>query len=478
MYVRILGIFSLVIIISFSSFAEDGVEIKPRALGKDFKSYHSQNGDEKLTVPEDFDEPTGEITLSQALAASLIKNPQLRAFSWEVRAREAQALQAGLPPNPEISFELEDFGGSGSVEGFDGTETTILLSQLIPLGGKLSKRRKMEELNTKLAEWNYETVRLNVLTQTTINYLNVLAAQDQLALELELVGLAEKVHTTVSELAREGEISPIQEKRSQVVLSQTRINLERSKRELEAAKKILSSSWGGNEPQFEEVTGNLDSISPIPSFEKLTELLSENPDIARWASEMEQREAKIKLEQANAIPDPFVSGGYRHISERNDNAFVVGLSIPIPILNRNQGAISEARRRLKKAIEEQKNAEVIVNRALASTYETLSSSYQEVVLLKDNVLPEAESAYELIFEGYREGKFALLDVLVAQRTVFDARLQYIEALLSYHSSRTNVERLIGTPLEMIDNYQSNRINNYKDEITGETVEGKWEIQND
>lgn len=478
MYVRILGIFSLVIIISFNSFAEDRVEIKPRALGKDFKSYHSENGDEELIVPEDFVEPTGAITLSQALAASLIQNPQLRAFSWEVRAREAQTLQAGLPPNPEISFKLEDFGGSGSVEGFDGTETTILLSQLIPLGGKLSKRRKVESLNTNLAQWDYETIRLNVLTQTALNYLNVLAAQNRLALELELVSLAEKVHTTVSELAREGEISPIQEKRSQVVLSQTKINLERSKRELEAAKKILSSSWGGNEPRFQKVTGNLDSISPIPSIEKLTELLSENPDIARWASEMEQREAKIKLEQANAIPDPFVSGGYRHISERNDNAFVVGLSIPIPILNRNQGAISEAQRRLKKAIEEQKNAEVIVNRALASTYETLSSSYQEVVLLKDNVLPEAESAYELIFEGYREGKFALLDVLVAQRTVFDARLQYIEALLSYHSSRTNVERLIGTPLEMIENYQSNRINNYKDEITSETVEGKWEKQND
>ena len=478
MYVRILGIFSLVLIISFSSLAEEVTEIKPRALGKEYKSFHSGNKDKEFRTPPDFDEPTGVITLSQVLALSLIRNPQLRAFSWEVRAREAQTLQSGLPPNPEISFELEDFGGTGSVEGFDGTETTILLSQLIPLGGKLSKRRKVESLNTDLAEWDYETIRLNVLTQTALNYLNVLAAQDRLALEMELVNLAEKVHAIVSELAKEGEISPIQEKRSYVVLSQTKINLERSKRRLETAKKILSSSWGGNEPQFEEVTGNLDSISPIPAFEKLTELLSENPDIARWASVMEQREAKIKLEQANAIPDPFVSGGYRHISERNDNAFVVGLSIPIPILNRNQGAISEARRRLKKAIEEQKNAEVIVNRALASTYETLSSSYQEVVLLKENVLPEAESAYESIFEGYREGKFALLDVLDAQRTVFDARLQFIEALLSYHSSRVNVERLIGNPIEEIEKYQSNRITHNNIEIKSETVEEKWEKQND
>ncbi len=480
MYVRFLGIFCLLIIISFSSFAQENVKIKPRELGKDFKSFHSENEDEdnEITTPQDFDEPTGILTLSQTLSLALIRNPELRAFSWEVRAREAQTLQAGLPPNPEISFELEDFGGTGSVEGFDGTETTILLSQLIPLGGKLSKRRKVESLNTDLAEWDYETIRLNVLTQTALNYLNVLAAQNRLALELELVKLAEKVHTTVSELAREGEISPIQEKRSQVVLSQTKINLERSKRELEAAKKILSSSWGGNEPQFEEVTGNLDSILPIPTFKMLTELLSENPDIARWVTEMEQREAALKLEKANAIPDPFISGGYRHISEKDDNAFVVGLSIPIPIINRNQGAISAAARRLNKAVEERHNAEVVVNVALARAYETLSASYQEVILLKDDVLPQAESAYESIFEGYREGKFALLDVLDAQRTVFDARIQYIEALLSYHSSRANVERLIGTPIEEIQNYQGNVTELSEDETKYQIDEEKRERQND
>ncbi len=452
MYVRILGIFCLVISICFSSFAEEGVEIKPRSLGKDIKSFHSENGDEKFTIPEDFDEPTGAITLSQALTLALVRNPELRAFSWEVRARESMALQAGLPPNPEISFEFEDFGGTGSVEGFDGVEATIRLSQLVPLGGKLSKRRKVAAFNTDLAAWDYEAVRLNVLTQTALAFLNLLATQERLALDLELVSLAEKVHTVVSERARAGEISPIQAKRSKVALSQTEIELERTKRELEAAKTQLASRWGSQKPQFEEVKGNLDSITSIPTFQNLSDLLSQNPDIARWATEMKQREATLKLTQANAIPDPFISGGYRRITERDDNAFVVGLSIPIPILNRNQGAISEARRRLKKAIEERTNAEVIVNEALADAFQNLSASYEEVILLKDDVLPEAQSAYESIFEGYREGKFALLDVLDAQRTVFDARLQYIEALLSYHSSRANVERLTATPIEEIESY--------------------------
>ncbi len=447
MYVRILGILSLLIIISYSSIAEEDINIKPRTLGKDFKSFHSGNEDKEVAIPQDFVEPTGAITLSQALSLALVRNPELRASSWEIRAQEAQTLQAGLPPNPEISFELEDFGGTGSVEGFDGTETTILLSQLIPLGGKLSKRRKVESLNTNLAEWDYEATRLNVLTKTVLSYLNVLAAQERYTLQSELLNLAERVHATVSERAQAGEISPIQEKMSQVALSGTKIKLERSKRELEASRRVLSSMWNGTEPKFHLVKGDLYSIAPIPTFENLQALLSESPEIARWSTEIEQREATIKLEQANAIPDPFISGGYRHISERNDNAFGVGLSIPIPILNRNQGSISEARRRLKKAVEEQQNAEAIVNTALARTFEKLSASYEEAMLLKNIVLSESESAYELTFEGYREGEFPLLNVLVVQKAVFDTKLQYIEALLSYHSSRANVERLIGTPIE-------------------------------
>ena len=450
MFKKLFGIFITAAILSCAA-------ITGAAFGQGMPAKHGgaksyEGAFSETYADEKLEEPRGPITLSQALTLALMKNPELQAFSLEVRAREAQALQAGLPPNPEISFELEDFGGTGSVEGFKGTETTVLLSQLIPLGGKLSKRRKVAALNTDLAGWDYEAVRLNVLTITTQAFTNVLAAQRKLELSSELVALAERVYTTVAEQASAGEISPIQEKRAKVALSQTKIRLERAKREIESARRELVSLWGEKNPQFERASGDLESVLPVPSFDQLTLFISLNPDIARWTTEMEQREAKLKLEKANAIPDPFVSGGYRRLSENDDNAFVIGLSIPIPVLNRNQGGISEARLRVAKAIEEQKNADVTVNAALASAFHKLSASYDEVILLTEDILPQAESAYDSIFEGYREGKFALLDVLDTQRTVFDARLQYIEALLSYHSSRANVERLIGTPIEEIENY--------------------------
>jgi cobalt-zinc-cadmium efflux system outer membrane protein len=447
MYVKILGVVILGIVLSSSSYAEEPFRAQPRPLGKDIKTYNPINGDDEFVISEGYNEPTGSITLRQALSLALIRNPQLKAFSWEVRAREAQALQAGLLPNPELESLLEDFGGTGSVEGFKGTETTILLSQLIPLAGKISKRKKLAALNTNLAGWDYETVRLDVFTNTAKAFTDVLAAQKQLKLSEELAALAKRVYNTVAEQASAGEISPIQERRAKVALSQTEISLARARRELEAARKQLVLQWGSTQPLFEYADGNLDLVLPIPSYDHLAEFISRNPDIARWAAEMEQREAALKLEKAKAIPDPIVSGGYRHISEKDDNAFVVGLSIPLPFFDRNQGNILEARRRISQGEEEKRSAEVGAYASLTAAYKDLTSAYEEVLLLKNEILRDAQSAYESIFEGYREGKFSLLDVLDAQRTVFDADFQYIQALRSYHLSLANLERLTGTPIE-------------------------------
>lgn len=409
----------------------------------------AQDGDQP--APEAFTEPEGPITLRRALSLALTNNPALAAFSWEVRAKEAGAIQAGLLPNPELEALLEEFGGSGSVEGFEGAETTILLGQLIPLGGKISKRKRLAALGASLAEWDYEAARLDVLRAAAKAFADVLAAQRQLEITEELVGLAEGFHKAVSEQASAGQISPIQEKRAGVALSQAKIRAGRARRELEAARKGAAATWGSTNPRFTKAEGSLDILSPVPPYDHIAGYVSRNPDIARWAAEMEEREAALSLEKADAVPDPFVSGGYRRIAENDDNAFVVGLSIPIPILNRNQGGILEARRRISKGEEEKRNAEVTVSSFLAAAYKDLSAAYEEAETLRDGVLPAAEGAYESVFEGYREGKFSLLDVLDAQRTVFDTELQYIQALRAYHHSLADVERLTGTPIGEIQN---------------------------
>jgi cobalt-zinc-cadmium efflux system outer membrane protein len=420
---------------------------EPRPLGRELPVYQPPPQPPVEASPaREVREPTGVVTLAQAQALALLQNPRLVAFGWEVRAREAQILQAGLLPNPEVGVEVENFAGSGALQKFRSTEITILLSQLIELGGKRGKRVRVAALESTLAAWDYETTRIEVLTQVTQAFVEVLSAQEHVRLNEDLVRLAEQVLNTVAERVRAGKVSPVEETRFQVALSTSRIALERAQRDLEASRKRLVTTCGGRTPTFASAAGTLDTVSAIPPAERLLDLIAQNPEIARWATEMVQRQAALEREEAQRIPDPTLRGGFRHLSETGDNALVMGVSIPLPVFNRNQGKVLEARYRLAKVGEERRAAEAQVRAALAEAYGALSRAFVEATRLHTEVLPGAQRVFNAISEGYRQGKFGLLDVLDAQRTLFEARGRYLEALAAYHQAVAEVERLIGERL--------------------------------
>jgi cobalt-zinc-cadmium efflux system outer membrane protein len=420
---------------------------EPRPLGRDIPSHlPPPQPPEAAPSARTVTNPAGVLTLSQAQALALLQHPRLAAFGWEVRAGEARTLQASLLPNPEVEIEVEGFAGSGELQGFQGTEITLHLSQLIELAGKRQKRTRVAALERDLAAWDYEATRIDVLTQVTQAFVEVLSAQDRLRLNLELVRLAEQVLRAAAERVRAGKVSPVEETRAQVALSTSRIALERTQRELDAARARLVVLWGGSMPAFDRAEGTLEPIAAIPSAARLAERIAQNPEIARWVTEMAQRQAALDLAGAQRIPDPTIRGGVRHARETGDNALVMAFSIPLPVFNRNQGGLLEARYRLAKAGEERRAAEVQVRAALAEAYGALARAFVEATRLRNEVLPGAQRAFDAASEGYRQGKFGFLDVLDAQRTLFESRGQYLEALAAYHRAVAEVERLIGEPL--------------------------------
>lgn len=423
---------------------------EPRPLGSNLTVFRPPVKSEATQKPIEIEEPTGAITLRQALALALMKNPELQAFSWEVRAREAATLQAGLLPNPAIAADMQDLNGSGaSIGDVRQPQMTLQLSQLIELGGKRSRRREVASFTRDLAGWDYETKRIDVATQVSQTFIDVLGAQQQLALMEETVRLAEQVAGIVSERVKAGKVSPVEETKANVTLSSTRIELERARREWEVSRKRLAATWGSAAPLFESAEGDLGPVSAIPSLPQLAQRLSQNPDLARWATEISQRQAVIDLERSRGIPDITLMGGVRRYNTSEDNVFVVGLSIPLPLFNLNQGGIEEARFRLTRAEAERRAVEVRVATALAEAYRTLSTAYVEVTSLEKTVLPGAKTAFEAVNEGYRLGKFGLLDVLDAQRTFFGSRAQLLRALTDYHQAVADVERLIGERLDAV-----------------------------
>jgi len=395
-------------------------------------------------------EPTGVLTLRTALSQALVKNQTLEAYSWEVRAKEARMLQTSRFPNPELGVEIENFGGSGATKSFDAAESTVQLSQLVELGGKRFHRGKTAALERDVAAWDYEAKRFDVLTGTTLAFIEVLALQEQIRLAGETLRLAEQVLDTVRKRIQAGKVSPLEETKASVNLTISQISEQTARRNLNAARQRLASWWGSGSPGFEEARGDLQTLAAIPPLESLQRLLHQNPEIARRDAELQQARTAVELEKANRIPDVTLSGGVRQFAESDDHALVVGIGLPLPLFDRNQGGIQEARANLAKAQAERKAVEVNLNAELVEAYQALAASHAEASALRDQVLPSAQQAFSSAQLGYQEGKFGFLDVLDAQRTLFEVKGQYVETVARFQKEKVTVDRLIGQSMDMAE----------------------------
>lgn len=444
---------------------------EPRPLHKDILPSNLLH--EQLNSAADtkiIKEPEGSITLDSALSLALTNNPELMASLWEVRSGEARIVQAGLFPNPELEVEVENFGGSieeesinvdsdgnvftekDSIKRFDGSETTVSISQSFELGGKRSKRKKVAKLEHTLLGWDHESRRLDILTEVTNEFIEVLALQEKLPIVEDLVHLSEDILHAVSERVKAGKVSPIEETRAKVELSTIAIECEKAKSDFAIARKKLAATWGSTSPLFQNVSGNIYTIASIPKLEDLINKVYQNPELARWATELEQRQAALNKAKAERLPDLTLGGGVRYIDESEDNVYVMGISLPLPILNRNQGEIQEAKYNLYKATSEKSAAEIRMIETLNEAYQTLSTAFFETTTLRDVILPGAQSEFDSVNEGYNEGKFDYLNLLHSKSTFFDAKIKYIESLATYHIAVSTIERIIG---EKIDNMTKN-----------------------
>ena len=395
-------------------------------------------------------EPNGVVTLSDAVSFALVNSPQLRAFSRALRAAEARELQAGLRPNPQFEVEIEEFGGSGDLNGFDAAETSIQLGQLIELGDQRAKRRRLAGIETALERWDYESRKLDVMHGVASAFVDVLAAQEQVALVDELVELSQKSYGAVEQRVAAGKDSPVEQTKAKVAVSTARLSHARATQALASARTRLALAWGSEAAAYDEVTGDFYAISPVPAYGELARLLEKNPDLARWNTETRRRKAALDLERARAAAGVNVRGGVAHFGESDDTAFIVGLAIPLQTFDRNQGQIEAATQMLAKTRDDSKVAQMNVRTALAGAVQGLSTAFTEAGLLRDEVLPAARSAYEAAEEGYRQGKFDYLEVLDAQRTLFEARVQYVSSLTTYHRTRAAIERLIGRGVDTMN----------------------------
>jgi outer membrane protein, heavy metal efflux system len=156
-----------------------------------------------------------------------------------------------------------------------------------------------------------------------------------------------------------------------------------------------------------------------------------------------RRQALLAAARADRIPDLSVAGGVRQFAETDDHAFVVGVAMPLPVLNRNQGAIRECAAQLAKVEQEQRAAESAARTGLVAAQQTLASATAKAGALEQEIVPASQNVLTATKAGYTQGKFSYLDVLEAQRAFFEAKAVQLDALAECHAALVDVERLTG-----------------------------------
>ena len=392
--------------------------------------------------------PAGIITLADAITRAMQANPEVAGAEFAVRAREAAILQARRRINPQLVAEVENLGGDRAATG--GRQSTVSLEQAFEFGGKRAARVGVAEASRDLSQLALESRRLGVVANVARNFLEVLGAQRRLELGEQSVEVAREVAGVVSERVGAGKVSPNDETRASLALAAETLERDRAESELASARLRLAATWGATAPDFARASGDLDSLPELPVLDSLQELVETTPELKRWTAELAHRKAVVELERARAAPDVSVSGGYR-MFEADTEAFVVGISIPLPLADRNHGARQAARQELLQAEQERQAALVRVHQAVAENHVALMRAEREVRKIRDEMIPDAESAFSAVNEGYSLGKFGYVEVLDARRVLTAVRTQLLRAVVDVQRASAELQRLTGTVMNDITN---------------------------
>lgn len=388
------------------------------------------------------------ITLQTALQRALIASPRLTAAERDIGIASGQRLQAGALINPEISYEQDNSFGNGPYRATRSAETTLQISQLFELFGKRDARIAVGQAAIETATVQRRAIRLEVLSETAISFLGVLGAQRKIQILDEQVSAYDKLTPLLQRRVEAGASSPAEIGRVEVASTLVKADRERVIATLASTRRELAVLMGDTAPKFASVSGRLDSIGQPPSFQTVVRAIDANPQLVKWTAVYAQRNAELLLARLKPYPDVRLSAGWRHFNDTGSDAVRLGISIPIPIFDQNQGNIIAAEESLAKTRAEReanRNALIIL---VGRAYDSLQGSLRELSVLRHTAIPKSRQVSDAIIEGYAQGRYTLLEVLDAQASVTQARLREQEAEQNFHVAVATIEGLVGNPFAL------------------------------
>ncbi|SEB50388.1 outer membrane protein, cobalt-zinc-cadmium efflux system [Pseudomonas saponiphila] len=376
------------------------------------------------------------LSLDSALAKAVANNPELAAARWEIDIAQGARQQAGLLPNPVLSVDAEDTRRNSRT-------TSVKLSQALELGGKRGARVEVASRGQELAALELERRGNQLRADVLQAYYAALQAQERTQLAGRSLALAERGVNVAQGRVNAGKASPVEATRAQVQLAEVRLELSRGQMEQDIAYQQLARITGSAATDFSAVQEPSRALTSLPASAQLLSRLPETAELRLAEQEIVQREASLGLEKAQRIPDLDVSIGSQYDASARERVNLLGLSMPLPLFNRNQGNLLSAARRADQARDLRNATELRLRSETRQALEQWSTARGEVQAFNQTILPAAQRAVDSATRGFEMGKFSFLEVLDAQRTLIGARSQYLAAVAQTTDAWVRIERIYG-----------------------------------
>jgi cobalt-zinc-cadmium efflux system outer membrane protein len=376
------------------------------------------------------------LSLPGAIATAFAQNPELAAARWEIGVAEGDRVQAGLIPNPELSWEVEDTRRNTST-------TTVLLSQTLELGGKRGARIDLATRGQSAAQIELERRANDLRADVMQAFYAAARAQTGVQLAQASQQLAERGLAVAQGRIRAGKSSPVEATRAEVQLAETRLQVKRAETVRASSYRELATAMGAATPAFERLEVEPLTTDALPPAPPLLAVLNQSAPMRLAEAQIARQEAALGSERAQRIPDLTVSVGSQYAREDRERVNVVGVSMPLPLFNRNQGNVLSASRRADQARDLRNAVELRLRSQVESALDLWVTASREVEAFNQVILPSAQNAVDTATRGFEMGKFGFLEVLDAQRTLIEARGQYLQSLAMATDAQVSVARIYG-----------------------------------
>ncbi len=397
--------------------------------------------------------PAAPLRLEDLEQLALKNNPTLAQAEAAISAAEGRRKQAGLWPNPVAGYEGEGLAFNPRVRAFRSAHG-FFVEQTILTGGKLAKDKAIAAQDKAQAEVSAAAQRMRVVNAVRLLYYETLGAQQLVDLRKQLAELTREAVVISEDLYNVGQAD-----RPDVLA--TEVELQRAEIEQLRAENGLTRLWQTlaavvNEPamqaQFKpaRLDGSLETAAPPFKFDELlATLLRDSPEIKAAQTGVARAQAVSARARAEPSPDVFVRAGAGASNEYNEIAgrrtgweARVEAGVRLPLFNRNQGNSAAAQADILNAEREVQRVELELRARLAESYAMYLNALGMVARYQRDILPRAQQAYELYLAKFRQMAAAYPQALISQRTLFEARTEYIAAQVELWQSVAQLRGLL------------------------------------